>query len=75
MLRTSTELTQDLPDQIKARCLALGLTQQEAAQRSGVAYRTWRRGLHSDLRRRSVWPTRTSGGTFDVAWGKPRRDA
>lgn len=43
MLRTSVELAQDLADQIKARRLALGLTQQEAAQRSGVAYRTWRR--------------------------------
>ena len=43
MLRTSTELAQDLADQVKARRLALGLTQQEAAQRSGVAYRTWRR--------------------------------
>lgn len=43
MFRTSAELAQDLADQIKARRLALGLTQQEAAQRSGVAYRTWRR--------------------------------
>lgn len=43
MLRTSAELTKELANQIKARRLGLGLTQQEAAQRSGVAYRTWRR--------------------------------
>ena len=43
MLKTASELTQDLADRIRSRRLALGLSQQEAAQRSGVAYRTWRR--------------------------------
>ncbi|MEZ5696251.1 MAG: helix-turn-helix transcriptional regulator [Sphingomonadaceae bacterium] len=32
-----------LGQRIKARRLALDLTQQAAAERSGVAYRTWRR--------------------------------
>ncbi|MCP5396094.1 MAG: helix-turn-helix transcriptional regulator [Sphingomonadaceae bacterium] len=32
-----------LGQRIKARRLALGLTQKGAAERSGVAYRTWRR--------------------------------
>jgi transcriptional regulator with XRE-family HTH domain len=43
MLRTSPELIQELADRIRVRRLALDLSQQEAAQRSGVAYRTWRR--------------------------------
>lgn len=43
MQRTASELAQDLADRIRTRRLALGLSQQEAAQRSGVAYRTWRR--------------------------------
>lgn len=32
-----------LGQRIKTRRLALGLTQKAAAERSGVAYRTWRR--------------------------------
>jgi transcriptional regulator with XRE-family HTH domain len=43
MLKTSAELLQELADRIKVRRLAMGMPQQEAAQRSGVAYRTWRR--------------------------------
>jgi transcriptional regulator with XRE-family HTH domain len=43
MLKTSPELIQDIADRIRVRRLALDLSQQEAAQRSGVAYRTWRR--------------------------------
>lgn len=43
MLKTASELVQELADRIRVRRLALGLPQQEAAQRSGVAYRTWRR--------------------------------
>jgi transcriptional regulator with XRE-family HTH domain len=43
MLKTSAELVQELADRVKVRRLAMGLPQQEAAQRSGVAYRTWRR--------------------------------
>jgi transcriptional regulator with XRE-family HTH domain len=43
MLKTAPELMKDLADCIRVRRLALDLSQQEAAQRSGVAYRTWRR--------------------------------
>ncbi|MES2340328.1 MAG: helix-turn-helix transcriptional regulator [Pseudomonadota bacterium] len=43
MLRTPSELLQALGDQIKIRRLGMGLTQQQAALRAGVAYRTWRR--------------------------------
>ena len=43
MLKTIPEILQDLTDRIKGRRIALGWTQQEAAQRAGVAYRTWRR--------------------------------
>jgi transcriptional regulator with XRE-family HTH domain len=43
MLKTSAELVQELADRVKVRRLAMGLPQQEAAQRSGIAYRTWRR--------------------------------
>lgn len=43
MLKTSSELVQDLADRIRVRRLAMDLPQQEAAQRSGIAYRTWRR--------------------------------
>lgn len=43
MLKTPYEILQDLAGRIKARRLALGWTQVEAAQRAGVAYRTWRR--------------------------------
>lgn len=43
MLKTSSELVQNLADRIRGRRLALDLSQQQAAQRSGIAYRTWRR--------------------------------
>ena len=43
MLKTTTELVQDLASRIRARRLAMNLAQQEAATRSGIAYRTWRR--------------------------------
>lgn len=43
MLKTAPELLQELADRIRVRRVALGWPQQEAAQRSGVAYRTWRR--------------------------------
>lgn len=43
MLKTASELVQELADRIRVRRLTLGLPQQEAAERSGVAYRTWRR--------------------------------
>jgi len=43
MLRTPSEILQDLARRIKARRVALGWPQLEAAQRAGVAYRTWRR--------------------------------
>lgn len=43
MLQTPTELAQALAARIQARRAALGMTQAEAAQRSGVSYSTWRR--------------------------------
>jgi transcriptional regulator with XRE-family HTH domain len=43
MLKTSSELLQELGRRIGARRKALGWTQQAAAERSGVNYRTWRR--------------------------------
>lgn len=43
MLKTSTELTFDLGARIQARRAAMGITQTEAARRSGVSYSTWRR--------------------------------
>lgn len=43
MLQTPTELLQSLAGRLKARRVALGWTQVEAAGRAGVAYRTWRR--------------------------------
>lgn len=43
MFRTPTEQLQSLAGRLKARRVALGWTQVEAAQRAGVAYRTWRR--------------------------------
>ncbi|WP_340643972.1 helix-turn-helix transcriptional regulator [Phenylobacterium sp.] len=43
MLKTYSELLQDLGRRIGARRKALGWTQQAAAERSGVNYRTWRR--------------------------------
>jgi len=43
MLKTSFELIGELASRVRVRRLAMGLSQQEAAQRSGIAYRTWRR--------------------------------
>lgn len=43
MLCTPTELTQALAARIQARRVAMGITQAEAARRSGVSYSTWRR--------------------------------
>jgi transcriptional regulator with XRE-family HTH domain len=43
MLKTSSELMQELGQRIGVRRKALGWTQQAAAERSGVTYRTWRR--------------------------------
>lgn len=43
MRQTPAELLRSLAARLKARRLALGWTQVEAAGRAGVAYRTWRR--------------------------------
>jgi len=43
MLKTPSELVEELASRIRVRRLAMGLPQQEAALRSGIAYRTWRR--------------------------------
>jgi transcriptional regulator with XRE-family HTH domain len=43
MFKTPSELLQELGRRIGARRKALGWTQQAAAERSGVNYRTWRR--------------------------------
>lgn len=43
MLKTPVEIQHGIAERLKARRIALGWTQQVAAQRSGVAYRTWRR--------------------------------
>ena len=43
MLKTSSEILIELAGRIRARRVALGWPQVEAARRSGVAYRTWRR--------------------------------
>jgi transcriptional regulator with XRE-family HTH domain len=43
MLQAPSEIVQSLAWRIKGRRVALGWTQMEAAQRAGVAYRTWRR--------------------------------
>lgn len=43
MIKASSEILQELAGRIKARRVALGWPQQDAAQRAGVAYRTWRR--------------------------------
>ena len=43
MLKTSLEIQHTLAERLKARRVALGWTQQVAAQRAGIAYRTWRR--------------------------------
>jgi transcriptional regulator with XRE-family HTH domain len=41
--KTGPEFQQQLGERIRARRIGLGLTQRDAALRSGVAYRTWRR--------------------------------
>lgn len=43
VLRTPSEILLELAGRIKARRVALGWPQLEAARRAGVAYRTWRR--------------------------------
>ncbi|UHD44755.1 helix-turn-helix transcriptional regulator [Aureimonas altamirensis] len=43
MLKTPLEIQTALAGRLKARRVALGWTQQDAAQRAGIAYRTWRR--------------------------------
>jgi transcriptional regulator with XRE-family HTH domain len=43
VLHTPAEILHDLAARIKARRVALGWPQLEAAKRAGVAYRTWRR--------------------------------
>ncbi|WP_369062362.1 helix-turn-helix transcriptional regulator [Caulobacter sp. 73W] len=43
MLKTPVELMEELGRRIAFRRKSLGLTQQAAAERSGVSYRTWRR--------------------------------
>ena len=43
MLKTPLEIQHLLAGRLKARRVAMGWTQQDAAQRAGVAYRTWRR--------------------------------
>jgi transcriptional regulator with XRE-family HTH domain len=43
MLKTPTELMQEIAGRIKARRVAFGWPQQDAAKRAGVTYRTWRR--------------------------------
>jgi transcriptional regulator with XRE-family HTH domain len=43
MLLTSRELAEQLGARIRARRIALNITQADAAKRSGVSYATWRR--------------------------------
>ena len=43
MFLTPIELMAGLGGRIKARRIALGVTQVDAAERAGVSYRTWRR--------------------------------
>ena len=43
MLKTAPELAHDLADRIRARRAAMNWSQEEAARRAGIAYRTWRR--------------------------------
>lgn len=43
MFQTASELVASLGRGVKARRVALGITQADAAERAGVAYRTWRR--------------------------------
>jgi len=43
MLKTVPELMQEVAGRIRARRVAFGWPQQEAARRAGISYRTWRR--------------------------------
>lgn len=43
MLKTPAELSEEIGARVKARRLAMEMSQAEAARRSGVSYRTWRR--------------------------------
>ncbi len=43
MLKTATELQDELARAIRERRIALGWSQREVSERSGVPYRTWRR--------------------------------
>ncbi len=43
MCATISDMLTQTGNQIRARRLAMGLTQADAAARAGVAYRTWRR--------------------------------
>jgi transcriptional regulator with XRE-family HTH domain len=43
MLSTPNELLLSLAEAVRARRIAQGWSQREAAERSGVPYRTWRR--------------------------------
>jgi transcriptional regulator with XRE-family HTH domain len=43
MLKTPSEIQHMLANRLRARRIAMGWTQQAAAQRAGIAYRTWRR--------------------------------
>ena len=43
MFKTPSDILQELASRVRSRRLALGWSQIEAAQRAGVAYRTWRR--------------------------------
>jgi len=43
MLKTAPELMQEVAGRIRARRVASGWSQQDAAQRAGISYRTWRR--------------------------------
>lgn len=43
MLKASSEILLELAGRIRNRRAILGWTQQEAARRAGIPYRTWRR--------------------------------
>lgn len=43
MLKTPLEIQHSVAMRLKARRVALGWTQRDAAHRAGIAYRTWRR--------------------------------
>jgi len=43
VLKTAPELAHELADRIRVRRAAMNWSQEEAAKRAGIAYRTWRR--------------------------------